>query len=237
MEPKVLRERLVDLLNKEYAAQQDFLNGLTDAERAEAGTPDRWAPKDLLAHIAGWQDKQTQTLAAALEGKTPPGFGDVEELNAADFETFHTMPWNGVVAFAEKALSTLIAQTQTIAEDTLTMTLPSGRPLWGGIVGNGYSHPQTHLAEYYVRQGQLHVATRMQEAVADALSQLDKPYGRGVALYNLACFYAVNGQSGKALTLLPEALKLAPDLVEWSKEDSDLLPLHSEPAYQALYTR
>ena len=39
----------------------------------------------------------------------------------------------------------------------------------------------------------------------------------------------------QALALLPEALRLQPDLVEWSKEDTDLSSLHDLPAYQALY--
>jgi hypothetical protein len=34
---------------------------------------------------------------------------------------------------------------------------------------------------------------------------------------------------------LPEALRIQPDVVEWSKEDPDLVSLHSLPAYQALY--
>ena len=55
------------------------------------------------------------------------------------------------------------------------------------------------------------------------------------ALYNLACFYATTGQPDKALPLLPEALRLRPDLVEWSKEDSDLDTLRDMPAFQALY--
>jgi len=51
----------------------------------------------------------------------------------------------------------------------------------------------------------------------------------------LACFYAANGQLEQALVILPEALRLQPDLVEWSKEDADLISLHNLPAYQALY--
>jgi hypothetical protein len=54
-------------------------------------------------------------------------------------------------------------------------------------------------------------------------------------LRKLACFYATSGQADKALALLPEALRIQPDVVEWSKEDSDLISLHGLVAYQALY--
>src|SRR5450432_2265148 len=236
MEQKGLRQRVLDVLQRENADQQQFLKDLTDSERAEDGRPDRWAPKEMLAHLAAWQDRRTQQLAAVLDGKTPPAFEDVEEINTADFEKFHKMPWQDVLAFVNATISTLIEQTRTLPEDALTNPQANGRPLWSSVVGDGYAHPQTHLAGFYVQRGQLQRATQMQEAAAEALSQFDKPFGRGTALYNLACFYALNGQSGKALTLLPEALKLAPDLLEWSKQDSDLESLHNEPAYLALYT-
>jgi hypothetical protein len=77
---------------------------------------------------------------------------------------------------------------------------------------------------------------RMQEELTELLGQYgDQLVPRGEALYNLACFYAVNGQADQALALLPEALRLQPDVVEWSKEDPDLVSLHGLPAYQALY--
>jgi hypothetical protein len=76
----------------------------------------------------------------------------------------------------------------------------------------------------------------MQEELTEQLGRYgDQLVPRGEALYNLACFYAVSGQADRALALLPEALRLRPDLIEWSKEDTDLVSLHSLPGYQALY--
>ncbi len=57
----------------------------------------------------------------------------------------------------------------------------------------------------------------------------------GVAIYNQACFYTVNGWPEKALPLLPEALRLRPTLIEWSKHDSDLNALRTAPAFKALF--
>jgi uncharacterized damage-inducible protein DinB len=47
-------------------------------------------------------------------------------------------------------------------------------------------------------------------------------------VYNMACFYATHGQLGKAAELLPEALRLAPQLKEWSMSDPDLAALHPQ---------
>lgn len=52
---------------------------------------------------------------------------------------------------------------------------------------------------------------------------------KGIVLYNLACFYATHGQVQKAAGTLPEALRLAPHLQEWSWSDPDLAALRPQP--------
>ena len=54
-------------------------------------------------------------------------------------------------------------------------------------------------------------------------------------IYNTACQHALSGQKATAIAELRQALKLNPGLTEWSKEDSDLVSLHEEADYQALY--
>jgi hypothetical protein len=73
----------------------------------------------------------------------------------------------------------------------------------------------------------------MQVAVTEALLALSD--WRNVARYNLACFYALTGQKKKAMAELRESLQTNPDLIEWSKRDSDLDSLRDDPAFQALY--
>ena len=63
----------------------------------------------------------------------------------------------------------------------------------------------------------------------------DSPRNHSLALYNLACFYATTGQHDRALSSLPEALQLNPDLIEWSKKDADLDSLRNDPAFGDLY--
>jgi hypothetical protein len=57
---------------------------------------------------------------------------------------------------------------------------------------------------------------------------------QGTVQYNLACHYSLTGQKSKALETLSEALVLAPELVEWSKQDTDLDGLRGEAEYQEL---
>ena len=76
----------------------------------------------------------------------------------------------------------------------------------------------------------------MLEASVELLSGLDdSPQWRGTAIYNLACFLALGGIKETAIAKLGEALRLNPDLTEWSKEDADFASIREEPGYKALY--
>ena len=55
-----------------------------------------------------------------------------------------------------------------------------------------------------------------------------------VTLYNVACLYALQGQTEKSLDCLEKAHKNGFAHKEWIEHDSDLNSLHSHPRYQAL---
>jgi len=87
-----------------------------------------------------------------------------------------------------------------------------------------------------MQRGDREAAVQLQEALlAVARGAQLPPETIGVVLYNEACFFAINGWPEKALSLLPEALRVRPTLVEWSKHDSDLDSLRADPRFQALY--
>jgi tetratricopeptide (TPR) repeat protein len=240
MEQTPLKSRLAELLERALADQKALIAELSDAERAALGTPEHWSVKDMLAHITFWKRNTVTRLAAAARGETPPNFDDFDRLNAENFEKCRMRAWPQLIAEADQAHADLSAGMQALPEDALSdpdrFAWQNGRSLLSSVVGNGYWHPQAHIAQFYVERGDLPRATRFQELVTETLGQFgDDVTPRGVALYNLACFYAITGQHDRALKLLPEALRLQPDLVEWSKEDPDFVSLRELPAYQALY--
>jgi adenylate cyclase len=55
-----------------------------------------------------------------------------------------------------------------------------------------------------------------------------------VVLYNVACFYALDGQGDKALDCLESAVDNGVVSAPWMQNDGDLLSLHEEPRFQAL---
>jgi tetratricopeptide (TPR) repeat protein len=240
MEPNQLKASLIDLFGRAQSDQRELLAALSDDERAVIGTAERWSIKDTVLHIAFWKNCQVERLAAAARGAAPVELEHYEQVNARVFEEWRERPWQAVIDESERVYAALVAQVR--AFDPLALVDPNryewqnGRALLSSVVGNGFWHPESHIAQCYVDRGDLPRAMRMQEELTEQLGQYgDQLVPRGEALYNLACFYAVNGQADQALALLPEALRLQPEVVEWSKEDPDLVSLHGLPAYQALY--
>jgi serine/threonine protein kinase/Flp pilus assembly protein TadD len=56
-------------------------------------------------------------------------------------------------------------------------------------------------------------------------------------LYNLACFYAIQGEPEEALNCLEKAVQLGFGLKGWAENDPDLKLLHSNSRFQALLER
>jgi tetratricopeptide (TPR) repeat protein len=240
MDPAQLKSTLIDLIGRTQADQRALLAQLSDDERNQRSAPDRWTAKDMLVHIAFWKRRQSERLSAVARGAAPDQEEHFEQANARVFEEWRERPWPAVIEESERAYEELIERVQAADYDALVdpdrFEWQQGRSLVSSIVGNGIWHPQSHIAQFYVDRGDLPRATQLQEQLTELMGQYgDELTSRGEALYNLACFYSISGQLDKALALLPEALRLRPDLIEWSKEDTDLVPLHDLPAYQALY--
>ncbi len=126
---------------------------------------------------------------------------------------------------ATEARRQLVEQTEARSEDDLrsTETLPwqGERPLWRLIVGSGYSHSiAMHVGPIYIERGEQEYATELQEKTTKLLWELDEDESwQGVVRYNLACHYALIGETERTIEELGQALELNPGLVEWSKKD------------------
>jgi uncharacterized Ntn-hydrolase superfamily protein len=76
--------------------------------------------------------------------------------------------------------------------------------------------------------GQLDLALREAKAAADLNPNIPE------VMYDLACYYALNGMKGPALDALKQALEEAPTFRRMATEDSDLVSLREEPAFKQM---
>lgn len=242
MENAPVKSRLIELLRHAYKDEQELMSSLSAEERAAVSTAEQWSAKEIMAHISFWQDRLIRRLDGWVRGESaaPIEEDEVQQVNSGNSERNRSRGWEEVQAESETVFDRLLVMISQFDEDQLSDPTPIGwygnRALLAAIVGNSFKHPEEHIVAFYLRRGDRARAREIEEAATEALIAMDNsPEARGVALYNLACFYALNQEPSRAVELLRQALPLRPDLVEWSKQDSDLASLHGLPEYQGLY--
>jgi hypothetical protein len=56
---------LLDLLRQARETEMDFVDGLSDGQRARSGTLEDWSAKDVIAHVAAWKARMADILRVA----------------------------------------------------------------------------------------------------------------------------------------------------------------------------
>lgn len=100
-----------------------------------------------------------------------------------------------------------------------------------GTFGNGVLHTVTHvrwLLEAGVPLDRARVTAFEGEALRDVSASGIPEKPRAVGIYDLACYHALSGSPDIARSLIRDAFRLDPDLVEYSRTDEELLSLRDE---------
>lgn len=230
------KSALLDAIRYIASLEQNFINGVSEADQKATGTIDQWSAKDLIAHNAAWKDDMYRRLA----GEELPPIDDLEVINAELFAAYQDKPWDELVnftLFVQAILESTVAGLEPEELDGYKpLGWPEGTPVWRSIAGTTCIHPLVHLSENAIERGDAQHAVQLQKNAVPVLQEIDdSPQWRSNLVYNLACQYALAGDSQNAILQLGEALRLNPDLAEWSQQDSDLDSLREHPAYQVLY--
>ena len=211
---------LISLLELARDEERRFAGRLSADERAAAGTLDRPAPKDVLAHIAGAKEAMRAALVDAREGGDPDASHDRDAL----FHASRALPFDAVEHDAELAGGALIAEVERVSPAVLA-TSPAwiSEPTLGEeIVMYGVTHSLTHLFDPLCERGEAREALRMQQRYVDALPADASAELRAGARYNLGCLHARLGQEDDALMLIEQATALEPGLADLARTDPDL---------------
>jgi tetratricopeptide (TPR) repeat protein len=235
-----MKNKLLELLEKGYQAEKEFITQLPAADRDAESSLEKWTAKDNIAHNSHWRKHHAENLLAALEGKTPTRTEDIDHANEAIYHQYKGQSWEEIEALAENSCERMREALNALGDEGLKRVdfFPwhEGRPLWRYVVGNVYTHPILHLADWYGQNGQTARVVEMYQTMTSLLADLDdSPDWMGTVRYNLACSYSLAGEKEKAISELGEALKMNPDLTDWSKQDPDFEPIREEASYKALY--
>jgi len=235
--PPTRRDALLTVVDRARALEQTLADFFDEDARAAIGTVEVWAPKDHFVHLAVWQAYQARRLEAIATGNPPdqPAENDVVFLEHRD------EPWDVVWANAMRALDDDAAAIARVSDEDLTdpnrFPWTNGRSLVSSTIGNIYLHVIEHLVQMHEERSD---DASAEQAQIESVTFIRDLFGKGEeyanAVYNLGCFYAKRGRSAEAIAQVREALAVNPELIEWSKVDSDLTSLYELPEYQALYT-
>jgi hypothetical protein len=234
------RSRLAALLRQGHADERAFGNMLTAEERERTGTVDAWAPKEIIAHLAYWREREIERAAARTRGEAQPSFVEYLRMNTESFPDLAAHSWDQAIARSQRATEALIAAMERLPDSALveTASSPDGPEtvvLLTSIISNAYQHPLEHLAEIAAARGDQEGAAAIQRRVLDSVFALDA--GAEVTAtvrYNLACALAAHRPHAEVIALLRQSFADSPRLVAWSRQDCDLDPLRDDPDFQAL---
>lgn len=233
------QQKLLELMAVTFRTEQDFAAQMVALEGDNPSAPDDWSAKDNLAHVAHWQEHLADNLQAIRQGKLPQRVEQIHPANDTAYQAHRADTWEQVQEFLENSYQRLVQDTRGFSQAELDscdfFPWHSNRPLWRTIAGYAILHPYSHLAGVAGKHDLAGSILESYQAIqADLLALDDDPAWQGLVYYDLACFCALAGEKPGALQALAAAFRLAPDLREWSQQDSDLDSLRADPTYQAM---
>ncbi|GHO48004.1 TPR end-of-group domain-containing protein [Ktedonospora formicarum] len=216
MEKTALQTGLLNIIRQAWKAEIAWIGILRTDEYEANGTLENWSAKELRAHLASWRRRGVEELQAVRAGEMPPPPRDMDRSNAETFIASQGRTWQEVWDESEQAFAALVEQVEQLPETIFV----ERKEAIGPIVAYGGKHPYRHLAENFLRRGELKQATRLYEEMIEELQLMPLPpqeFGR--ALYQLACFYAEAELHQKAVEALKHAFRLEPKVAAWLEQD------------------
>jgi hypothetical protein len=220
-----LRAGLIEELRLTRDVEREVFAALDPAIRDTPKDGD-WSPKDTLAHLSAWRQRETDKLAALREGRDEPALPatEIDDVNAIFHDQRAAWTWERVATDAESTADGLQVEVGAATDDVL-----ADPKVVGGILGDGTEHDLGHLAALAATDALRARVLALAEAASSMVDRGGWPSrAAAYARYNLACFHALGGRLDLARSLLREALPAQEELRTFAPNDDDLIALRDE---------
>lgn len=234
------KETLLGLLEDTWKQEDIFVANLSEEDRTIQGQADNWSTRNVWAHIVEWTVITGRRIGSTeINDPTPLYEGGLDVINEGIFYRLKDRSWaeleNSRQAGNRLIRENLLALSEEQINDPDAYPWLEDRPLWRHVGHNVYYHPLNHMAELYLDKDDYPLAERlMVQATRGILTLTDEADTLASYPYNLACFLALNGKIDLAIAQLEQVLPSSPDLMEWSKQDTDLDSVRQDARYIAL---
>jgi hypothetical protein len=222
-----LRASLIDDLRACREAERVIFAALDATTRDAPGPDGGWSPKDNLAHLSAWRERQATKMAALHDGLPEPvlpGGDDLDATNAVFHLERADWSWDRVAEDADASLEAFVAQIAAASDDAIV-----DQKVLGPIMGDGPEHDMAHLAAIAKTVGMSDTVRALADRTQAMLDDGIWPdRAAAFARYNLACYAALDGDLDRARALLRLALPGQDELLEFAPKDDDLISLRDE---------
>jgi len=144
------RDELLAQMHTEREQLWSAIAGLNRDALALPGVNGEWSVKDVLAHVAFWEEHASQRLRLLAEGRAEEiSYYGREEIDGTNAQVFaERRPWT--VAEAEQALRLarrrLLKDLATLTDEQLGSS-PAGIPVLAWLAADTFQHDQEHLPQ------------------------------------------------------------------------------------------
>ena len=154
------KEELIEKIEKSYSEWEDVLAEVGDSRMAQRGVADDWSVKDLVAHLAAWQQRVLDRMDADTTGNPAESLGQtVDEINVALYERNRDRPLHDVLAQARDTYDRFLTRVRSLSEEQIFkpghFTFTEDDALYEWIAGNTFEHYEEHTASVRTWLGKL----------------------------------------------------------------------------------
>jgi hypothetical protein len=127
MAPANTKQELIALLNRSRKRLEETIAKVPPEKWDQPGVNGAWAAKDVLAHVADWEEHHIAWLGAVIRGEKPkvpgPGYSwgaeNIHRFNQAIYEAHCAQPFEQVLAYFRSMHAAFMAQLESLPAENV----------------------------------------------------------------------------------------------------------------------
>jgi hypothetical protein len=115
------KTKLLNRLEKAWTELREAFADLNEAQLTQPGVTGDWSVKDLLAHVATWDQEALHSLPMILEGRRPPRYkdlyGGIDAFNALKSSEKQVLSLAETIEHFERTHQSLVVMLLSLPEE------------------------------------------------------------------------------------------------------------------------
>ncbi len=154
MNDPISKQEVLDLIHTERQALESVLKRMSKGQMTQPGLVNNWSVKDILAHIAAWEQRMIRWLEESFRGERPdrpaPGmtWDDLDQLNEQIYIENKDKGLEQVLAEFDRSYQEALKVIERMTEEDLfegnRFEWRKGDPMWHMVAGNTWWHYKEH---------------------------------------------------------------------------------------------